>query len=115
MLVLFTRRGEGGSHLLFFCTGFFELLECFGKGSVCGFKAGLEHGEFVLGLPELFVECSELLCFFLLFLCRLEQSVVVEFNGYLEALDGLAEFGGLPSGELVDLLLEFGDFVVKFQ
>ena len=30
-------------------------------------------------------------------------------------MDGLAEFGGLPSGELVDLLLEFGDFVVKFQ
>ena len=33
----------------------------------------------------------------------------------MEALDGLAEFGGLPSGELVDLLLQFGDLVVKFQ
>ena len=71
--------------------------------------------KFGICFVELFVHCQSFFLFFLFFPSRFLKAVVIEFDGDLEGLNRLTEFGRFSSGEEVDFLLNFSNFVVEFQ
>ena len=78
-------------------------------------KPSDERLEFFLSFVELLGDGQRFLVFFLFFPSRFQQSVVVEFDRHLESLNSLTQLRGFSTGKQVDLLLNFCDFIVKFQ
>ena len=115
MLVLFSCGSQCIPDALLFCLRFLEFAHGLRKGIVCGFKIGNKRIEFILGLRELFRNGLGLGDFFLFFLRRFKQAVVVEFNGDLERLNGLTELRCFTTGQEVDFLLNLSDFIVQFK